>query len=52
MTQAPNETLEQYNRKNELFKLRDARQLTLNELIELRELAANSMSHLTISTVK
>lgn len=48
---APNETQEQYERKNELFKIKDKRELTLNELKELRELTQNAISHLVINRV-
>jgi len=46
---APNETLEQEARKNELFAIRETRQLTLEELNELRELTAIACSHLVFT---
>lgn len=46
MTQAPNESTEQMARKNELFAIRDKRQLTIEELLELRELTRIASSHL------
>lgn len=49
MTIAPNETIEQYNRKLELQKREN---LTMPELLELRELTRNASSHLIIKGVK
>ncbi len=48
MTLAPNETAEQYKRK---IYLMDKAEKTLDELLELRELTANAISHLTIRKV-
>lgn len=49
MSIAPNETNEGYQRKNELLKLRDDRELTTDELLELRELTRVAASHLVFS---
>jgi hypothetical protein len=49
MTMAPNETLEGYTRKNELFKIRETRELTTPELLELRELTRLAASHLVFN---
>jgi hypothetical protein len=49
MILAPNETQEQYNRKIELMEMK--RRLTDSEMQELRELAQNAISHLTIKGV-
>ena len=46
---APNETLEQEARKNELFALQRQRDLTPAELEELRALTAVACSHLTFT---
>jgi len=50
MSQAPNETEEQYARKNELFRLKETRELTMQELYELRDLTRNATSHLVFAT--
>lgn len=47
MSKAPNETDESYKRKNELFALRDQRQLTMDELLELRNLTHIAISHMS-----
>jgi hypothetical protein len=52
MSQAPNESKEQYERKNELFKIRDSRELTIYELYELQNLTRNAISHLQFSTIE
>ncbi len=49
---APNETLEQEARKNELFKIRDQRELTPQEFMELRELTRIASSHLVLKSCK
>ncbi len=46
MSIAPNETPEGYARKNELFRIKEQRELTLDELMELRELTRIAASHL------
>jgi hypothetical protein len=48
MTIAPNETQEQYDRKNELFKIREQRELTMLELYELRDLTRIATEHLFV----
>lgn len=50
MTKAPNETEAQYTRKNELFAIQKTRELTSQELYELRDLTRNAISHLTFTT--
>lgn len=50
MSKAPNETQAEYDRKNELFKIREQRELTTQELYELRDLTRNAISHLTFAT--
>lgn len=49
MTIAPNETSESYARKNELLRIQNARQLTMPELLELRELTRIAASHLVFN---
>lgn len=48
MSLAPNETIEGYTRKNILLKAQDTRELTTEELLELRELTKIAVSHLLI----
>jgi hypothetical protein len=50
MARAPNETEEQYARKNELFRLKETRALSMQELYELRDLTRNATSHLVFAT--
>lgn len=49
MTIAPNETPTQYARKNELFSLQKSRELSMDELLELRELTRVASSHLVFN---
>lgn len=49
MSKSPNETNEEYARKNELMTLRDKRPLTDSELLELRTLTRKAISHLKFS---
>lgn len=46
MSQAPNESLADYKRKQELLKLREQRSLTMTELYELRDLTRSAVAHL------
>ena len=48
---APNETLEQEARKNELFALQTKRELSMAELLELRELTRIARSHLQFTRI-
>jgi hypothetical protein len=49
MSIAPNETAESYARKNELFKTQSMQELTMPELLELRELTRLAASHLVFN---
>lgn len=49
MSIAPNETPEGHSRKNELLALRNTRELTMDELYELRELTRIAASHLVFN---
>lgn len=52
MSLAPNETIEQAKRKNELLKIKESRELTLPELYELRDLTRIATSHLNFNIIE
>lgn len=52
MSKAPNETDAEFQRKNELMKLRESRELTMPELYELRDLTRNAISHMVFAVGK
>ena len=52
MSRAPNQTQEQYERQQELFRLKEQRELMDDEFKELRELSQITVSHLCYSPMK
>ncbi len=52
MSKAPNQTEAEYARQVELQNLRDTRELTAQELYELRDLTRIGISHLQFTKVE